>query len=335
MNTDQPAGRGVPDTPPGVWAISAGPWVAWVLPFGARLMQLWWLGAPEGPRPLTLGYADPLSYRADTMALGAVCGRYANRIGGAQLEREGQRWALDANHPLGHCIHGGRGGFGVRDWQVLAHGPDHVTLQLDSPDGDQGFPGRCVARVTYRLDEGGLEWTADATLDAPCPLNLVQHSYWNLDATPTVHGQRLWVDANDYLPTDAQELPLPSAPVAGGLRDFRTDAPLTAEHTAALDNALLLKRPPHTAMTANVARLSGRDLVLSVQTDRPLLHLYAASGLRPSAAPLGVAHGPGAGLCLETEDWPNGPALGQPVWYGPDRPYRHRLRLALSVDQSV
>ncbi|MEJ7138068.1 hypothetical protein [Amphibiibacter pelophylacis] len=311
--------------PPGVILLHSPQLIAWVLPYGARLMQLWWRAAPGGPRPLTLGYADPASYRQDRMSLGAVCGRYANRLDGARLAQGGQTWRLDANHPLGHCLHGGAAGFGQRDWTVApAQDSSQVTLLLDSAAGDMGFPGRCQAQVVYRLEGASLVWQAQASLDRPSPVNLLQHSYWNLDASGHLRGHHLQADALAWLPTDARELPLPAQPTAGSTLDFHAGRALTAADTA-LDAALVLT-PPATGLR-RVARLAVADLALTLSTDRPLLHLYGAGGLQPTAQPLGAAHTAGAALCLETEDLPNGPALGADVWYGPQRDYSHAMRL--------
>jgi galactose mutarotase-like enzyme len=97
-----------------------------------------------------------------------------------------------------------------------------------------------------------------------------------------------------------------------------------------LDAALCLDRPFVAGGLRDAGTLRVADLALQVRTDRPLLHIYAASGLAPTEAPLGVPHAPGAGFCLETEDLPNGPALGADVWCGPDRAYRHRTALAFT-----
>lgn len=307
---------------------------AWVIPFGARLMQLWWLQSPEsatrGPRPLSLGFADPDSYRRDRMSIGAVCGRYANRLADAGLSRDGHTWALDANHPLGHCIHGGRDGFGQRDWAVLEHSDSHIRLGLLSPDGDMGFPGDCRAEVRYQLEGHILRWEAEAEMTAPCPINLVQHSYWNLDARPDLSGHRLQVPARRHHPTDSRELPLPAEPVQDTSLDFRTPRLVPLTRLEDLDAALVLDSAVDGGGLRSGAQLGVADLSLTVRTDRPLLHVYAASGLSAGEAPLGVPHERGAGLCLETEDMPNGPALGADVWYGPGRPYLHRMELTFS-----
>jgi aldose 1-epimerase len=245
----------------------------------------------------------------------------------ARIERGAQAWTLDANHPLGHCIHGGRDGFGQQDWQVLAHSEHHIRLGLLSPHGHMGFPGDCHTEVSYTLDGHTLHWEATAELSAPCPINLLQHSYWNLDARPELAGHRLQVNASRYHPTDARELPLPATAVDGTVFDFRTERPLPLAQIDALDGALCL----HSELAADGLREAGTlrvdDLALQVRTDRPLLHIYAASELRATEAPLGAPHARGAGFCLETEDLPNGPALGADVWYGPQRTYRHQMAL--------
>ena len=315
--------------PAGVIVLRTDSLLAWVLPYGARLMQLFWLQAPEGPRPLSLGFADPLAYAQDRAYLGAVCGRYANRIGDAVLERGGRRYPLDANTAQGHCLHGGSRAWSEQHWSLVRQTADALTLALDSSEGDMGFPGRCQAQVVYRLEGARLLWQAQARVDRDCPLNIVQHSYWNLDGKPDLRGHRLRVDAQHYHPVDARELPQAAASVAGTCFDFRAGAGIAPDSVPQLDAALVLDGPG--GALRPVARLQAGGLAMDVRTDRPYLHVYASANLRTTAPPLGVAHGPGAALCLETEDMPNGPALGADVWYGPNRDYAHTLALDFSA----
>jgi len=308
--------------PLGVIVLQSQDLQAWVLPYGARLMQLWWMTAPEGPRPLTLGFKNPDDYRQDTASLGAVCGRYGNRIGQGQLARDGQQWALDINNSKGHCLHGGREGSGQLDWSVQSLDANAVSLTLDTPDGHMGFPGRCKAQVTYALQGARLVWQAQAEVDAPCPLNFVQHSYWNLDAQAGLQHHLLQVNAQAYLPTDALDLPMPAQSVQGTCFDFRQAAGFPSTQIQQFDVAVQLDAE---RQLRRVACLSGRDLSLTLSTDRPWMHVYAAGNLKPGSTPLGAAHLPGAALCLETEDMPNGPALGAPVWYAPGEKYFHAM----------
>ncbi len=203
-----------------------------------------------------------------------------------------------------------------------------MELLLDSAHEEMGFPGNCQARVVYRLEGARLLWQAQARVDRDCPINMVQHSYWNLDGQPDLRGHRLQVDAQHYHPVDARELPKPAASVAGSCFDFRSSAPIAADCVPHVDAALVLDGAP--GSLRKVAQLQGGGLAMDVSTDRPYLHVYASANLRATAQPLGAAHGPGAGLCLETEDMPNGPALGADVWYGPQRDYQHTLALDFS-----
>lgn len=322
------------------WSISPAPaelcvlrhagFEAWVLPWGARLVQVWWLDAPEGPRPLTLGFRDPSAYRTDRMALGSTCGRYANRLQDAQIHWEGATFPLDVNHPLGHCIHGGSEGFDRVQWEVQERTDDALTLHLVSEDGHMGFPGTCRASLRIGWVGNALHWHAKAQVDQPCPLNFVQHSYWNLAATSDLRGHTLAIAAEQHHPIDERELPLPLSSVAGTALDFRQPRKIDPSLAAELEGALLLPENKDGEMR-EVAQLSVRDLRLRLATDQPYLHLYAGASLTSTSPPLGVAHQPAAGLCLETEAMPNGPALGAPVWYGPERGYEHRMSWAFDV----
>ena len=314
------------EPPHGVTVITSGAFEAWILPLGARLMQLWWLTAPKGPRPLCLGYRSPDDYLYDSMSMGSVCGRYGNRIGNAVLERDGDEFLLDANHPLGHCIHGGRMGFGARVWRIMAQSTRAVQLSLCSSDGDQGFPGTCHAVIDYAFqNDHTLRWQASATVDRPCPINLIPHPYWNLDGQATITTHRLWVNANHYLPLDDAELPLAPREVDDTVFDFREPKVITTNAIPVLDGAMQLRNEHRTSNGLTLGAIcEANGLQLSVSTDRPFLHLYGGARLTAHGAALGVKHAPGAGLCLETSDWPNGPANGrEEVWYDANRAYTH------------
>ena len=335
--------------PDGVHVIRRGAFEAWLMPLGARLMQVWWLAAPEGPRPLCLGFAHPNDYLADRMSMGSVCGRYGNRIQDAQLTIAGRAIRLDDNHPMGHCIHGGAAGFGWRDWTVASHTDTHLTFSLESPAGDQGFPGHCRARISYQWeDDNVLRWYATATVDEPCPINLVPHPYWNLDGQATIANHRVWIAATQYLPLDDRELPLPLAAVQGTPFDFQQPRCIPIDAIPLIDGALAVAAPASEKLqntVTPVATCTAGGLTLTLKTDRPFVHLYAAAGLRPQSfidpatharvtpQALGVQHQPGAGLCLETEDWPNGPAVGRAeVWYNAEQPYQHTALWQFTTD---
>ena len=102
-------------------------------------------------REVLLGYQTPADYLTQPGYLGAIVGRYANRIAGASFDLDGQRFSLKANEGE-HQLHGGAGGFHRKLWDVSGHTHDTLELTLTSPDGDQGFPGELTVRATYRVE---------------------------------------------------------------------------------------------------------------------------------------------------------------------------------------
>ncbi|WP_420550904.1 hypothetical protein [Litorivicinus lipolyticus] len=305
--------------PAGAYSIRSGRLTAWIIPRGARLMQLF-----LDDKPLCLGFADPADYASDRASIGAVCGRYGNRIAGGRLERDGAVFELDQNEGE-QCLHGGTNGFGHQTWAVVSHDVDSIRLRLDSPDGDQGWPGRCVAEVSYRLTGAGLEWEATADVDRPCPLNLIQHAYWNLGVP--ADAMTLQSPASEYWVSDANNLPLLREAVSGDL-DFRQGRVL-GRHDH--DVALMV---PGTGVR-HMATLSGPLARLAIHSDQPSVQLYSAGHLRASERALGAPHHVGNAVCLETQQLPNGPALGEDVWIEPGQTYRHQLHIHITPQDSA
>lgn len=258
--------------------------------------------------------AEPGGNRA---YLGVIAGRYANRIAGGSFTLDGQVHRLSRNEAGATTLHGGAAGFSTRLWRVTDHAADAVTLELHSPDGDEGFPGHLTARCTYALTDGpSLRVTLQATCDRACPVNLTNHAYFNLDGAPTIAGHLLTIPADRYLPTNDRLIPTgASAPVDGTAFDFRHPrAP-----TGRIDSTFVLPE----AGLRPAARLESRQsgLAMDVATTKPGVHLYTGFGLDPVTD--GFA--PMAGLCLETQyfpDSPNQPGFPDTV-LRPGQTYRH------------
>ena len=192
-----------------------------VLPYGATVMQIELQTDPADAssfQPLTLAYDSPLQYLQDPFALGVTVGRFANRIAGARYtDPSGQTHQLDASQPP-HCLHGGRQGFGKKIWQVLEQRDDFVLLYLDSPAGDQGFPGRLQVFLQLWLTGDRLCQRFHAISDALTVVNLTNHCYFNLNGDADVSRHQLQVDADAVLLVDDSGIPtaepLHLAPVA-------------------------------------------------------------------------------------------------------------------------
>ncbi len=181
-----------------------------VLPYGATVMQIELQTDPADAssfQPLTLAYDTPLQYLQDPFALGVTVGRFANRIAGARYtDPSGQTHQLDASQPP-HCLHGGRQGFGKKIWQVLEQRDDFLLLYLDSPAGDQGFPGRLQVLLQLWLTGDRLCQRFYAISDALTVVNLTNHCYFNLNGDADVSRHQLQVDADAVLLVDDSGIP--------------------------------------------------------------------------------------------------------------------------------
>lgn len=319
---------------------------ATVDPCGATLVDLWVPDREGRLDDILLGHEVP--GQGPRMFYGSTVGRYANRIAGAAFTLDGQAHRLAANDGP-NCLHGGPEGFDARDWQVV--GPDEasVTLQLVSPDGDQGFPGRLTAQVAYALseDDAGarLDITMTATTDRATPVSLTNHAYVNLggvrDAARLrgVGDHRLSVAAARLVPVDAAAIPLAEAPVAveGTPFDFRHPARIGDRVRVGHPQLLAVRGIDHCFCLdgdgfRQAARLEHPETgrVMAVWTDQPGLQVYSGNWLDGThRGKDGVAYRMGDAICLEPGAWPDAP--NRPDFPSailrPGECYRHRMAL--------
>lgn len=248
--------------------------------------------------------------------LGVTVGRWANRIAGAAFQLDGRRVEVEPNEGPNH-LHGGPAGFDRRVWDLVrATGTTDggvVTFRLVSDDGDQGFPGRLTVLATYRLAGPMLTVTYEAETTAPTVVNLTHHGYWNLDGAATIAAHRVCVAASRVLPVGPDGIPTGAPiPVDGTPFDLRRPTPLGAAMTAAgggFDHCLELDGLAGSIRSAAVLHAPATGRWMLVRTDQPGLQLYTGNGLRPP-------WWPHAGVCLETQrfpDAPNRPELGNAV----------------------
>ena len=295
-----------------------------VLSLGA-VVQSWTIDG----QPVILGYADLADYITNPSAMGMLIGRVANRITDAQITFDGQSYDLPANNGP-HCIHGGPGGFGWRNWTLDPVSDREVLLRFVSPDGDQGFPGRVEVEARLWLDDWTLHYDITATADRRTPINMAQHLYFNLEGAGTVLDHVLSIDADRYTPNKADLTPWGRIePVAGTRFDFRTPRTLGDADPDRIghDASLILNAG---TPAATVTAPNGLELTLT--TDRPCVQLYTSGTLGRHGTPLpGPAHGPYAALCLEAQDYPDALTHGFPsILHGPDAPYRQRTSIRIA-----
>ncbi len=252
---------------------------------------------------------------------GSIVGRYGNRIARGQFSLGGQTYTLAVNNGPNH-LHGGVKGFDKAVWQgePLPNGTG-VAFSRTSPDGEEGYPGNLKARVTYALsDANELSIAYEATTDKPTPVNLTQHTYFNLAGHDSgdILGHELTIHADRYTPVDSTLIPTGElAPVAGTPFDFRKGERVGArintaheqlKHAGGYDHNFVLNRTGDGLQPA--ARLvdpkSGRTL--EVSTSEPGLQFYSGNFLDGRLTGKGdVVYAHRSGLCLETQHFPDSP----------------------------
>ncbi|WP_312242231.1 galactose-1-epimerase [Pantoea sp.] len=289
-------------------------------------------------REALLGCATPSDYLHQTAYLGATVGRYANRIAYACLEEAGI--ALAANQGA-HQLHGGPEGFDKRRWQILSQSESEVHYRLDSPDGDQGFPGTLIVDLRYQLDDDNcLAIQYQARTDKACPVNLTNHAYFNLDAH---HGDarqhRLQLRADRYLPVDSDGIPnAPLKAVTGTSFDFRQPKVVAQDFLAdddqkavkGYDHAFLLNAAGDDGQPAAQLWSADGKLQLRVSTSAPALQFYTGNYLEGTRAREQESYTAFQGIALESEflpDSPNHPEWPQPsCWLQPGETWRSSTR---------
>ena len=190
-----------------------------ILSYGA-IVRDWRIDAPRGSLPMVLGFPRLEDYVHHARSHGVIAGRVANRVADATFTLDGTRYDLIANEGP-HQLHGGPDGTGNRVWEMEVDGAA-VELHLASADGDQGWPGAIDFAVRFRLDGAKLVCEMRGVPDRPTPINLANHSYYNLAGEGQVRDHRLWVAAAEYTPTGADLIPTGAiATVEGTEFDFR------------------------------------------------------------------------------------------------------------------
>jgi aldose 1-epimerase len=290
---------------------------------------------------VVLGYDGLGDYMHGRYYFGCIVGRVGNRIAGARFELDGERHALAANDGA-HHLHGGDRGWDKVVWdaepEVTPGGPA-LRLAYVSRDGEEGYPGTVTAAVTYTLghdDELRVEMVA--TADRTTPVNMAHHSYWNLRGSAggdsDVLDHLLTVHADRYTPG------MPPAgediAVAGTPFDFTRPKPVGRDLAAAgsprpgapagYDLNLVVSGDPHALRPVAALHdpVSGRTMTLA--SDQPGVQLYSGLFLDGTSTGKGRVHGRYAGLCLETQRFPN--AINVPAWRDsvllrPGETYRH------------
>ncbi|WP_296001077.1 aldose epimerase family protein [Rugamonas sp.] len=315
---------------------------------GATLVS--WLTPDSGGRmaDVLLGYPDRSGYQDNSTAyFGALVGRWANRIDGARFTLDGVDYQLDPND-RGNHLHGGGTGFHQAEWTARQDDAG-LSLTLESPAGEGGYPGTLKVAVRYELnDDGALSIVYEASTDAPTPVNLTSHPYFNLNGGASDIGDHLLsIAADDYLPIDSTGIPLGVEPVDGTPFDFRQPAAIGPR--LRLDEQLKNKqmkdalgfdhcyslRGGRSAEPREVARVfdPATRRTLTVSTTEPGLQFYSGNYLEGVIGRRPEPYAIHDGFCLEAQAFPdqvNGPDA-EAVILRPGQVYRQTTIYRLGV----
>lgn len=276
---------------------------------------------------IVLGYGTLAEYMRDTPYFGAVCGRFCNRIANAKFSLDGRQYTLAPNNEPGgmKCsLHGGLKGFDKVVWRgeaFVKDGAQGVKFSYTSRDGEEGYPGTLELSVSYLLTHDN-EWRMDyeATTDKATPVNVTQHSYFNLKGEGNGHilGHELTLYASGFTPVTSGLIPTGELRrVKGTPLDF-TSARIIGERVDDEDeqmgygrgydhNWVLDKVSGELALAAAVYEpMSGRTLDLL--TTEPGLQFYSGNFLDGNlTGKSGKPYHSRNGFCLETQHYPDSP----------------------------
>jgi aldose 1-epimerase len=289
------------------------------LSYGGTITQIMMPDSQGRLGNVVLACGSIADYERNTAYLGALIGRYANRIAGGAFPLEGRPITINANEGE-NTLHGGQRGFDRRHWAVDAQGAS-ATLTYTSADGEEGFPGTLKASVTYTLDdENAFTIAYRATTDRPTVVNLTCHPYFNRggEGAGSIENHVLSINADDYLPIGPGSIPTGAIePVAGTPLDFRQPtaigARLRSSHPQMIlghgyDHAYAIKRDGGgLALHARVSDpISGRGL--EIRSDQPSVQFYSGNHLDGTIiGTSGRQYRQSDGFCLETQHFPDSP----------------------------
>ncbi|MCL1067854.1 galactose mutarotase [Shewanella olleyana] len=311
-----------------------------ILSLGGIIRQLSTADSLGKHENIVLGCDSIEDYLSQQAYLGAIAGRYSNRIANGQLQFQGQSYQLDVNQAT-NCLHGGADGFHLKQWHMQAI-EDGVRLTVTSPDGEMGFPGNCEVQLDYRLDGNNLLIDMQAKVDKACPISLTQHSYFNLEGanskTNTQH--QIQVDAQQYLPMNDVGVPIGINSVTGSDLDLSQTTSFAVQTERAVlsatngfDHCYVLNNDDEIVRFGSIsAPASGRTM--TIYTNQPGVQVYGANFLEGAVGFNGEVYQSHQAICIEPQmlpDSPNQPELPGEPWIPAGGTYHHSSRYEFGI----
>lgn len=282
--------------------------------YGAIINKFIVKNANDVMQDIVLGFETVDQYRSvdyleNNPHIGAVIGRYANRIKDAKFEIAGQTFELQKNAGP-NSIHGGVAGFDTKVWDVIDITETSVTLQYESVDGEEGFPGNLIVDLTFELTENDeLILSYEAETDKPTAINLTHHGYFNLSPNGgNLSTHQMQIFGSNYLEQDDNYTVTGKLiPVKNTKFDFTQPKEIGEnwDATAGYDQTYVLDKSYGDLSLASKTIESHSGLTLSIYTTEPVAHLYTSKYLRATNTKGGKDYVGFDGFCIETQHHPN------------------------------
>ena len=310
----------MPDgTPVELISLKKGKLVCRILTYGGAVQSLIVPDRTGKLVDVALGFDRLEDYRKQDKYIGALIGRYGNRIGGASFPLDGKEYPVAANDGENH-LHGGVCGFDKQVWTVEALTDSSLTLALESPDGQEGYPGNLSVKVTYALTETGVRLDYWAKCDRDTLCNLTNHTYFNLAGHQSgpVSEQCIQLFAAQYTPTVPGSIPTGEiAAVEGTPMDLRAGLPVGQRAdedfpqlamAGGYDHNWVIDGADGSLRLAARAWCEATGIEMETWTTQPGIQFYSGNYL--DGCPAGKSGTPYAkrwGFCLETQHYPDSP----------------------------
>jgi len=294
---------------------------------------------------VVLGFDDLKGYLAGHPYFGAIVGRVANRVGNGTFKLGDQTYTLAKNNGP-NSLHGGLKGFDKQVWdmKVIENEQPKVSLTRTSPDGEEGYPGQVKVKVDYTLTaDNTLIVDYEATTNKATPINLTQHSYFNLAGhdSGTILDQELTLMADEYTPADETLLPSGKlAPVKGTPLDFTTATPIGKRikqieaKPVGYDHNYVLRKGDMALLVVAKVRSPKSGIVMIVATTEPGMQFYTGNFLDGTIKGKGGAvYNQYDGFCLEAQHFPD--SVNQPDFpstiLAPGKTYRQTTSYQFTI----
>jgi len=299
-----------------LWTLKAGDLKLCLTNIGAAWTSLI-VPSKKGDDDILLGFSGLNGYLNNIPYLGVTVGRFANRIKNAAFNLNGETYHLEANNG-GNCLHSGSRAFAVQCWKSEAYEENegvYIRFELESADGDCGFPGKMTAVVSYGLTKSN-ELICDyhAAVSKPCPVNLTNHAYFNLagEGKGDILSHEVTLYSSSYVDVDSSAIPTGKIiPVEGTDFDFRKRKKINASQNdqkqfSGFDHCFVTDgKPGEMRPCAEVYEpVSGRTM--KVFTTQPGVQFYTGNFLNITGK-YGGHYAKHSGFCLETQHYPDSP----------------------------